>query len=109
MKAYIAEVGVLLTPDHEEFHCYNTHYNRAFGFFDEDMYCIKPNEKDTAIKEALDYVTAGVDLTYAILSEVWLPDDFDFEMSSVDNSIIDDMGDVVYSAAKFNGDIVEDF
>ena len=65
-------------------------------------------KEKSAIKQAKSYVEEGVESTYAIVSITALPDDFDFEDGYVENeSYI--LEDVIYSVAKINGEIVENF
>ena len=106
MKAYLLDVGVLLSKEDEEFDFYSQAYNGKYGFYDEGQ-CYESNEM-TAIVNARQYVEDGVENTYAIVSNTWLPNDFDFEEGCVEDETYK-MEDVIYSAAKINGEIVEDF
>ena len=106
MYAYLVEVGILLTKEDEEFEAYSGVYNRIYGFYDEDQYYVK--EKEVAILNAKNYVEKGVENTYAIVSGTILPEDFDFENGVVEDAEYN-MENVVYSVAKFNGELVENF
>ena len=106
MKAYLLDVGVLLSKEDEEFDFYSQAYNGKYGFYDEGQ-CYESN-KMTVIVNARQYVEDGVENTYAIVSNTWLPNDFDFEEGCVEDETYK-MEDVIYSVAKINGEIVEDF
>ncbi len=106
MKAFLLDVGVLLTKKDEEYEYYSKVYNRVYGFYDEDQSYYKTKEE--AIQEARAYVDSGVNNTYAIVSNTDLPDDFDFEEGCVEYETYK-MEDVVYSIAKLNESLVEDF
>lgn len=106
MKAFLLEVGVLLTEEDEEYDFYSKAYNMKHGFYDEGQGYHKTKEE--AIAEAKEYVEDGVENTYAIVSNTWLPDDFDFDEGCVEDEKYE-MEDVLYSVAKFNGELVEDF
>lgn len=58
-------------------------------------------------KEALRYVADGVDKTYAIITNQGQRDTLDFDAD--DSSISYDVADIVYSAIKRNGRIIESF
>ena len=106
MEAYLLDVGVLLSKKDEDFDFYSQAYNHQYGFYDEGQCYEKIKEK--AIADAKEYVENGVENTYAIVSNIWLPDDFDFEEGCVEDESYK-MEDVVYSVAKINGEIVENF
>lgn len=92
MKYYI-EMGVLIMPneDPELFDQYNNVFNKKYGFFDEDRY--KASVLEEAKSNAFEYVKNGVENTYAIITE--------------GNSYA--MEDVIFSVAKLNGNLVENF
>ena len=50
----------------------------------------------------------GVEKTYAIISTTEIPDDFDFDEGCVEDEKYS-VEDIVYSVAKINGEIVENF
>jgi len=106
MNAYLIDEGVLLSPEDEEFEAYSQVYNNLYGFYDEGQYY--ETNKLVAIANARKYVEAGVERTYAIVSITWLPDNFDFEDGYVEDETYQ-TEDVVYSVAKIDGEIVEDF
>lgn len=62
---------------------------------------------EKAKKEALRYVADGVDKTYAIITNQGQRDTLDFDAD--DSSISYDVADIVYSAIKRNGRIIESF
>lgn len=106
MRAYLLDEGVLLTEEDEEFEAYATAYDEKYGYYDEGQ-CYEAN-KMTAIVNARRYVEDGVENTYAIVSNTWLPNDFDFEEGCVEDETYK-VEDVIYSVAKINGEIVENF
>lgn len=104
MNAYLLEVGVLLTHDDDEFESYASVYNKEYGFYDEDQYYIR--KKCKAITEAREYVNKGVNNSYAILLNTIVPD------GSVSGPVLKEsysIEDVIYSVAKLNDEIVENF
>lgn len=61
-----------------------------------------------AVKKAREYVEHGVDYTYAVVSSTVLPENFDFDEGYVeDETYLPE--NVVYSVAKFDGKLVENF
>lgn len=102
MRAYLLDEGILLSENDDEFKDYATVYDKKYGYYDEGQFYIKSETE--AIKNAKAYVEAGVENTYAIVSNTTLDDDdmdVDYEEYILDN--------VVYSVAKLNGEIVENF
>jgi hypothetical protein len=108
MRAYLLDVGILLTEKDTEFESYNTVYDKKYGYYDEGQ-CYIATE-DEAIKQAKQYVVDGVENTYAVVSNTTLDDDIDInddELCVEDEEYITD--NIVYSVAKINGKIVENF
>lgn len=103
-NAYLVDVGVVVDKD-EYPSCYSNVYDKACGYYDEDRYLVHDLEK--AKKEALQYVADGVDKTYAIITNQGQRDTLDFDAD--DSSISYDVADIVYSAVKRNGRIIESF
>lgn len=106
MQAYLLDEGVLLTEEDEEFEAYAVAYDKKYGYYDEGQ-CYETN-KTKVIDNAKTYVEAGVDNTYAIVSKTWLPNDFDFDEGCVEDETYN-VEDVIYSVAKINGEIIENF
>ncbi|MEE1255979.1 MAG: hypothetical protein UHN47_05650 [Lachnospiraceae bacterium] len=106
MRAYLLDEGVLLTKEDAEYEAYATVYDKKYGYYDEGQ-CYKA-DKTTATINAKRYVEDGVENTYAIVSNTWLPNDFDFEEGYVEDEKYK-LEDVIYSVAKINGEIVENF
>jgi hypothetical protein len=107
MRAYLLDEGVLLTKEDKDFNAYNTVYDKKYGYYDEGQCYIK--SKEEAISEAKKYVEDGVENTYAVVSNTTLDDDVDLDDCPVDwyeEYILDN---VVYSVAKINGKIIENF
>lgn len=98
--------GILLTKDNKDFESYATVYDKKYGYYDEGQCYIK--DKSKAIKDAKAYVEAGVENTYAIVSNTTLDDDVDVDNADVEYEeyILDN---VIYSVAKINGEIIENF
>lgn len=108
MRAYLLDEGVLLTEKDAEFESYNTVYDKKYGYYDEGQYYIAT--EDEAIKQAKQYVVDGVENTYAVVSNTTLDDNIDInddELCVEDEEYITD--NVIYSVAKINGKIVENF
>ena len=105
MNAYLVEAGVLLNKGDAEFESYNTVYDSKYGYYDEDQYYMQ--DESTACSNAREYVGAGVDNTYAIVTLIEARDGSDFNSEVKNNAYSADM--VIYSIAKMNGNIVENF
>ena len=103
-NVYLVDVGVVVDKD-EYPACYSNVYDKARGYYDEDRYLVDDLEK--AKKEALQYVADGVDKTYAIITNQGQRYTLDFDAD--DSSISYDVADIVYSAVKRNGRIIESF
>lgn len=76
-KAYLIEVGVLLTQKDPEWKFYNRAYDRQWGYYDEDQYftLMTNNEKFEKLKEEVcSYVRNGEPLTYGIISTTMVDD-----------------------------------
>lgn len=106
MKAYLVDVGVLLSKDDREFEYYAVVYDKLHGYYDEGQCYMRTQEE--ALKYAKEYVQNGVENTYAVISNTVLPDDFDFDEGCVEDEEYE-AKDVVYSVAKIDGEIVENF
>ena len=106
MKAYLVDVGVLLSENDDEFESYAIVYDKKYGYYDENQFYL-PTEEE-AIDFAKVYVKDGVDNTYGVISLTELDDDFDFTdcVFGPEHYLLND---VVYSVAKINGKIVENF
>lgn len=103
-NAYLVDVGIVVDKD-EYPACYSNVYDKKRGYYDEDRYLV--NDLDKAKKEALQYVADGVDKTYAIITNQGQRDTLDFDAD--DSSVSYDVADIVYSAVKRNGRIIESF
>lgn len=108
MRVYILEEGILLSKDNKEYDFYGTVYDKEYGYYNEvQCYLGKLHE---AIESAKKYVEKGVNMTYAIVSKTDLTDDTDLEDEDLcvqgEKYLVED---VVYSVAKINGKIVENF
>lgn len=106
MRAYLVDVGVLLSDDNKDFGAYSNVYDKQYGYFDENQYYVK--DLEDALKQAKEYVDKGVDTTYAVVSETNIPYDYDFDSGDFGPEHYN-LVDVVYSAAKINDAVMEGF
>ncbi|MCT7397779.1 hypothetical protein N5B56_01590 [Eubacterium sp. LFL-14] len=106
--ALLVDEGVLLERENKEFESYNKVYDKKYGYYDEGQYYKRLKEKDEVIKDAKKYVEDGVDNTYVVVSKTLLPDEVDVNTVDVEdeNYYVED---VIYSVAKMDGKIVENF
>lgn len=107
MKAYLLDAGVLLSKDHEEYTNYAV-YDRAYGYYDEDQFYLLTKEE--AIDQARAYVEMGVDNTYAVVSDTIVNKTDNIKEACVYDEDHDfTLENVVFSIAKINGIVVENF
>lgn len=107
-QAYFIEVGVLLKEDDEEFDNYAEVYDKKHSFFDEDQYAVE--EFEQAKKDVQEYVKDGVDRTYGIVCDFPVEDDFNFEEDEIYvDMVMHAAENVLYSVAKKNGELIENF
>ncbi len=106
MIAYLVDVGVLLSDEHEEFDSYAIVYDKCHGYYDENQFYTKTREE--AIEYVKKYVDNGVDTTYGVVSETNLPLDYNFDSGEFGPETYHTV-DVVYSIAKIDGEIKENF
>ena len=106
MKAYLLDMGILLTTNDEEFEQYADVYDKKYGYYDEDQHY--EQHQSAAIETAQKYVEEGVERTYAVVLETELNDNFDFKDGCVENTsyLIEN---VIYSTAKIHGERIENF
>lgn len=109
MKVFLLELGVLLSEDSPEYSGYSEAYDKKHGFYDESQEY--KSDLKAAIEEAKAYVAAGVENTYAVISEAFLSDDLtEDELSEVSVEDEDyDMESVVFSIAKIEGRLQPNF
>ena len=103
------DVGVLLTKNDEEFDFYSCVYDHKYGYYDENQIAYKECDLAEAIKYAREYVTDGVDMTYAVVTnqgQINYCEEFDD--GNIDNFTYL-CEDVIFSLAKINGEIIENF
>ena len=99
-RCYLLDMGILLPPEDEEYENYSNVYDKQHGFYGEDQSYTANLAK--AIQEALDYVTYGVENTYAVISEKYVSDSLtetDIRSKTVKNETYD-MEDVLFSLQK---------
>ena len=108
MTAYLVDVGVLLSDDDKEYDNYAIVYDKCHGYYDENQFYTKTKEE--AIKYVKDYINRGVDEinAYGVVSETNIIYDYDFENDDIGEESYHP-ADVVYSLAKINGEIKENF
>ena len=103
-NAYLVDFGVIVDKDEYPAY-YSDIYDKVHGYYDEDRYLV--DDLEEAKKEALQYVADGVENTYAIITDQGQRDTLDFDAD--DSSISYEAEDVVYSAVKRNGEVIESF
>lgn len=111
MINYCLDVGVLLSPEDKYFECYKAYDNDKYGFHDENQIAYLAKEKDDTILYGKAYVENGVDGTYAVLTdqgECENGNDGDFDDGCVEGFEYKHKN-IIYSVAKINGRIVENF
>ena len=111
MINYCLDVGVLLSPEDKYFECYKAYDNDKYGFHDENQIAYLAKEKDDAILYGKAYVENGVDGTYAVLTDQGKCEngnDGDFDDGCVEGFEYKHKN-IIYSVAKINGRIVENF
>lgn len=103
------EVGVLLTPDDDEFEAYTIVYDHKYGYYDENQATYKLEDLDEAISYVKQYVAEGVDMTYGIITDqgcFHYGERFDSDNIEGFTYLCED---IIYSMAKINGKIIENF
>lgn len=117
MTAYLVDVGILLSDDDKEYDNYAIVYDKCHGYYDENQFYTKTKEE--AIEYVKDYIKRGVDEineyevisetnVYGVVSETNIIYDYDFENDDIGEESYHP-ADVVYSLAKINGEIKENF
>ena len=111
MKAYLVDVGVLLTGKNTGIDIYYSVYDHKYGYYDENQYYV--STKEEAMKQAKEYVAKGIEDTYGIVSETELDDsitkqDIDDGNVNVTNEHYLEK-DICVGYAKFNNQIVKLF
>ena len=108
MTAYLVDVGILLSDDDKEYDNYAIVYDKCHGYYDENQFYTKTKEE--AIAYVKDYIKGGVDEinAYGVVSETNIIDDYDFENDDIGEESYHP-ADVVYSLAKINSEIKENF
>ena len=108
MTAYLVDVGILLSDDDKEYDNYAIVYDKCHGYYDENQFYTKTKEE--AIAYVKDYIKRGVDEinAYGVVSETNIIDDYDFENDDIGEESYHSV-DVVYSLAKINSEIKENF
>ncbi|MEE3344405.1 MAG: hypothetical protein VZS44_09965 [Bacilli bacterium] len=108
---YLVDVGILLTSDNEEFESYNVAYDHKYGYYDENQFYMV--DKNKAIDFVNNYVNDGIDMTYGIISKTELP--YEITDEEIDDGEVNvegetyELNDVIYSTAKLNGKIEDNF
>lgn len=108
---WLADVGVLMTDEKDpSFEMYSDAYDRKYGYYDENQVYFP--EKQDAMNYVRDYVAKGVEKTYGIVSETYIPE------SSIGNEDVSDLpvedesygvNDVVFCLAKIDGNVRVNF
>lgn len=106
-QIYMLDTGILLAEYHPEYDSHSKVYDRLNGYCTEKQcYAVDIND---AIERAKKYVTDSIDRTYAVVSKTnGFDTDVNIEEMPVENEGYF-LSDVVYSIAKIDGKIVENF
>lgn len=106
-QIYMLDTGILLAEYHPEYNSHNKVYDRLNGYYAE--YQCYVADINNAIEHAKKYVTDSVDRAYAVVSKTnGFDTDIDIEETPVENEGYF-LSDVVYSIAKIDGKIIENF
>lgn len=111
MKCFLisCDVGILLTKEDKEFDFYSCVYDHKYGYYDENQIVYKKESTNEAIEYAKQYVNDGVDMTYAVITDQGQHHrDEPFDDGDITNFTYNSE-DVIYSIAKIDGEIVENF
>ena len=114
------ECGVLVGPEDDEFDFYAINNpGLPYGFYDEDQGLFLMSDVSKAIQGLKDYVKNGVENTYAVISFQGFTENGsdwhksvqagEFETSSVSYSYFRNPNEIVWSARKEDGLLVEGF
>lgn len=104
-RVIMLEVGVLLNKDHPEYEAYSNVYDKKRGYHDEDRTFYYASKLSEVIEKAEKYVEAGVEGTYAIITDQGMVSVQPEEMTADDawyNSKY-----VIYSIAKIDGKVIQ--
>lgn len=107
-EVYLVEFGVLLDKDSKEANGYTDVYDKKYGYYDEDQFYSTKEGYEEKKTEYLDWVREGVKNSYMIVSNTVIDDNDEDEMPPVSEEHYL-LSDVVYSVAKINGKIIENF
>lgn len=106
------DIGILLHPEAPYFSAYTDVYGHDdLGFHDENQIAYKAEDKPKAVSYGREYVRKGVGGTYAVLTdqgECENGNDGEFDDGCIEGFTYDKK-DVIYSIAKINGKLVENF
>ena len=106
MKAYLVDIGILLSEDDREFENYSIVYDKKYGYYDIDQYYVKDLEE--AKKDVKNHINETDENAYGIISETFLDDDVDINDTYVEGETYD-VESIVYSLAKINNELKENF
>ena len=108
---YIVDEGILRTELPSDSRQPEDKYDRAFRYDGDPFYVANPFSATTFASE---YVTRNKDdMLYAVVSETYL-DDEDYEIVARDSDLVVcneeyDATNVIYSVARINGKVIENF
>ena len=110
MKLFLVDEGILLNKESENT-SYSVVYDKRFAYYDENQFY--ELKKERAVELAKEYVSHGVEGTYAIVSNTELDDIVsveDIKAGDVDVSgETYHVDDIVYSIREKDGNIIENF
>ena len=110
MRVYLVDVGFLLSEGDKEFECYNTVYDKRYGYYDIEQFYIE------SLYAAVDYVdrlisqATTVKNIYGIISITDIDADVEDDVEDIpveyEEYLLDN---VIYSIAKINGIVTNGF
>lgn len=104
------EIGVLLSPNHEEFDFYNcVNKNLPYGFYDENQFVAKKEDLELHHEAVLEYVKNGVEGTYGVVSDQGVTSLPDLAYCNLSYDFYKNANEILYSVCKKDGQIVEGF
>lgn len=114
------ECGVLLSLEHDEFDYYvNNNPKLPYGFYDENQGMFLKHELGNELYGLRDYVKNGVDNTYAVISFQGFVDigsdahenllKGKFDTGDVSYTFFKNLDEIVWSACKIDGKLIEGF
>ena len=116
-NVYLVDMGVLIKEGEDEFESYNSVYDKKYGYYDDNQYYSNDNlEKiKTLCREWLEDCKDGNPYAIISLTQIsdYVVDALYKEGGDLDDLPVEDesydVGSIVYSIARIDDKIVEDF